>query len=76
MCHIEFIECWRLHTGLSVDIVVHPNLISSPSIHLLNLIFIFNDFHQANPVKYEEGRELKDFIAYLKENSHNDHDEL
>ena len=35
-----------------------------------------NCIHQANPVKYEDGRDLKEFIAYIKANSHNTHDEL
>lgn len=41
-------------------------------------IYFFKGNDKTNPIKYEEGRELDDFVAYLKTNSHNkvDHDEL
>ena len=41
-------------------------------------IYFFKGDDKANPVKFEESRELKDFVAYLKNNAHNkvNHDEL
>jgi len=43
-------------------------------------IYFFKGDDKAHPKVYESGREADDFIAYLKENSHNavtsDHDEL
>lgn len=41
-------------------------------------LYFFKGNDKANPVKYEKGRELNDFLKYLKENGHNsfDHDEL
>ena len=41
-------------------------------------LYFFKGNDKANPVKYEKGREVNDFLKYLKENGHNsfDHDEL
>jgi len=41
-------------------------------------LYFFKGNDKANPVRYEKGRELDDFVQYLKENGHNsfDHDEL
>jgi len=41
-------------------------------------LYFFKGNDKQNPVKYEKGRELDDFVQYLKENGHNsfDHDEL
>jgi len=41
-------------------------------------IFFFKGNDKTNPIRYEKGREVDDFVAYLKENGHNsfDHDEL
>eukprot|EP00600_Ochromonadales_sp_CCMP1393_P006799 CAMPEP_0174968286 /NCGR_PEP_ID=MMETSP0004_2-20121128/8047_1 /TAXON_ID=420556 /ORGANISM="Ochromonas sp., Strain CCMP1393" /LENGTH=478 /DNA_ID=CAMNT_0016217497 /DNA_START=39 /DNA_END=1475 /DNA_ORIENTATION=+ len=34
-------------------------------------LYFFKGNDKANPVKYEEGRELDDFVKYLNENAHN-----
>jgi len=41
-------------------------------------IYFFKGNDKSNPVKYEEGRELKDFVEFLKKSTHNTvkHDEL
>jgi len=41
-------------------------------------LYFFKGNDKANPVKYEEGRELDDFVAFLKKNAHNPiaHEEL
>eukprot|EP00286_Rhodomonas_abbreviata_P005498 CAMPEP_0181335818 /NCGR_PEP_ID=MMETSP1101-20121128/27051_1 /TAXON_ID=46948 /ORGANISM="Rhodomonas abbreviata, Strain Caron Lab Isolate" /LENGTH=481 /DNA_ID=CAMNT_0023445997 /DNA_START=60 /DNA_END=1505 /DNA_ORIENTATION=+ len=41
-------------------------------------LYFFKGDDKANPVKYEEGRELDDFVAFLKKNAHNtvNHEEL
>jgi protein disulfide isomerase len=41
-------------------------------------IYFFKGNDKANPVKYEKGREVDDFINFLKENGHNSfaHEEL
>ena len=41
-------------------------------------LFFFKGNDKAHPVKYESGREVEDFVQYLKDNAHNDaaHDEL
>jgi len=41
-------------------------------------LYFFKGNDKQNPVKYESGRELDDFVKYLKEHGHNsfDHDEL
>ncbi len=40
-------------------------------------LYFFKGSDKANPVKYEEGRELSDFVAYLEKNAHNvAHEEL
>jgi protein disulfide isomerase family A protein 3 len=34
-------------------------------------IFFFKGDDKTNPVKYEQGRDLDDFVNYLKENAYN-----
>lgn len=56
------------------------NEINVPGVNVRGFptIYFFKGNDKANPVKYEEGRELKDLVEYLTKNSHNavKHDEL
>ena len=56
------------------------NEISVPGVNVRGFptIFFFKGNDKANPVKYEEGRELKDLVEFLTKNAHNtiNHDEL
>jgi hypothetical protein len=41
-------------------------------------LYFFKGNDKAHPVKYEEGRELEDFVAYIEKNGHHGaaHEEL
>lgn len=56
------------------------NEINVPGVNVRGFptIYFFKGNDKSNPVKYEEGRELKDLVEYLTKNAHNTikHDEL
>jgi protein disulfide-isomerase A1 len=80
-----FDELGKKVKSISANVVIAKmdstaNEIDVPGVNVKGFptLYFFKGNDKANPVKYEKGREVNDFLAYFKENGHHsfDHDEL